>query len=168
MKHYEIRDAMSRSVDPDLYLEFDLLVGQGAYKTIEFSQFRDVSDPTLIAAVIKNRSNQPAMYTFISVFLDRRLQISNYELYIPHPERKFAENDVRNQLMLKLGIPSNFPIFKEMGYMIDPFTLTISVRLLGHRFGIGYELRALGCFKSAHGYLQFGESGQMTLHMPDA
>ena len=165
MEHYEVRDAMRRMVDPDLYLEFDLLVGQAAYKTIEFNQYRDISDPTPIGAVIKNRSNQPALYTFISVFVDRRLKIADYGLYKPHPERKFGEHDVRNQLLLKLGIPENFPIFKEMGYMIDPFYFTISDRLLGHRFGIGYELRAPGCFKQNHGYLEFAESGQMHLKM---
>lgn len=168
MEHYEIRDAMRRAVDPDLFLEFDLLVGQAAYKTVEFSRFRDLSDSTPIGALIKNRSNQPSMYTFVSVFLDRRLKISNYGPYMPHPERKFGENDVRNQLMLRIGAPKNFPIFKEMGYMIEPFEFTISDRLLGHKFGIGYELRAPGCFKSNHGHLQFGESGQMTLQMPFA
>ena len=59
----------------------------------------------------------------------------------------------------------DFPIFKEMGYMIDPFTFTISDRLLGHKFGIGYELRSPGCFKENHGHLEFGESGQMRLKM---
>ena len=34
MEHYEVRDAMRRSVDPDLILEFDLRVGQAAYKTV--------------------------------------------------------------------------------------------------------------------------------------
>ena len=31
MEHYEVRDAMRRSVDPDLVLEFDLMIGQAAY-----------------------------------------------------------------------------------------------------------------------------------------
>ena len=165
MEHYEVRDAMRRSVDPDLILEFDLLVGQAAYKSINFTQFRDVSDPTPIGAVIRNRSNQPAMYTLICVYLDRRLKIANCGLYTQYPETTFGVNDVRNQLTLKVGVPGNFPIFKEMGYALDPFYFTISDRLLGHRFGIGYQLRAPGCFKEKHGYLEFGESGQMKLNM---
>jgi Schlafen, AlbA_2 len=166
MEHYEVRDAMRRSVDPNLVLEFDLIVGQAAYRTVEFTQFRDLSDPTPIAAIIRNRSNQPSLYTFISVFLDRRLKISNHGLYAAYPETTFGVNDIRNQLMLKLGVPGNFPIFKEMNYGLDPFYFTISDRLLGHRFGLGYQLRAPGCFKEKHGYLEFGQSGQMTLHMP--
>ncbi len=166
MEHYEVRDAMRRSVDPDLVLEFDLMIGQAAYRTVEFTQFRDLSDPTPIGAVIRNKSNQPALYTFISLYLDRTLKIANYGLYTPYPEKTFGVNDVRNQLVLKVGVPGNFPIFKEMGYAIDPFYFKISDRLLGHRFGIGYELRAPGCFKEKHGYLEFGQSGQMTLYMP--
>jgi len=151
MEHYEVRDAMRRSVDPDLILEFDLRVGQAAYKTVEFTQFRDVSDPTPIGAIIRNRSNQTALYTFISVYLDRRLKIANYGLYTQYPETTFGVNDVRNQLVLKIGVPGNFPIFKEMAYGLDPFYFTISDRLLGHRFGIGYQLRAPGCLKENHG-----------------
>ena len=66
----------------------------------------------------------------------------------------------------KIGVPDNFPIFKEMGYILEPFYFTISDRLLGHRFGIGYQLRTPGCFKENHGYLEFGESGQMRLNIP--
>jgi hypothetical protein len=166
MEHYEVRDAMRRAVDPDLILEFDLLVGQAAYKSVDFTQYRDVSDPTPIGAVIRNRSNQPAMYTFVSVYLDRRLKIAKCGLYVQYPETTFGENDVRNHLSLKIGVPGNFPIFKESGYALDPFYFTISDRLLGHRFGIGYQLRAPGCFKESHGYLEFGQSGQMKLNMP--
>jgi hypothetical protein len=32
MEHYEVRDAFRRSMDPDLFVEFDLLIGQGRYK----------------------------------------------------------------------------------------------------------------------------------------
>jgi hypothetical protein len=166
MEHYEIRDAFRRSVDPDLTLEFDLLVGQAAYKNLEFKQFRDVSDPTPIGGMIRNRSNQPATYTFISVYLDRRLKISNYGPYTQYPERVFNPNDIRNHLQFKIGVPKNFPIFKEMGYFLDPFYFQISERLLGNKYGIGYQIRSPGCFKEKHGFLEFGESGQMKLIMP--
>jgi len=166
MEHYEVRDSIRRSVDPDLILEFDLMVGQAAFKTIEFTQFRDLSDPTPIAAIIRNKSNQPALYTFVSVYLDRRLSITNHGSYTRYPETAFGVNDARSQLSLKIGVPGNFPIFKEMSYGLDPFYFTISNRLLGHRFGIGYQLRAPGCFKEKHGFLEFDQSGRMKLNMP--
>jgi Putative DNA-binding domain len=166
MEHYEVRDAIRRSVDPDLILEFDLLVGQATYKTVEFTKLRDLSDPTSIGAIIRNRSNQPALYTFISVYLDRRLKITDSGLYTRYPETMFGENDIRSQLTFKIGVPGNFPIYKEMSYALDPFYFTISDRLLGHRYGIGYQIRSPGCFKENHGYLEFGQSGQMKLNMP--
>ncbi len=53
-----------------------------------------------------------------------------------------------------------------MSYALAPFFFTISDRLLGHKFGIGYQLRAPGCFKENHGFLEIGASGQMKLAMP--
>jgi Putative DNA-binding domain len=45
MEHYEVRDAMRRVLDPALELEFVLFLGEAAYKSVEFSTHRDVSDP---------------------------------------------------------------------------------------------------------------------------
>jgi hypothetical protein len=52
-----------------------------------------------------------------------------------------------------------------MAGLLEPFSFTIRDRLLGHRFGIGYQIRAPGCFNESHGHLEFGESGQMKLIM---
>src|SRR6266446_9853603 len=62
MEHYEVRDAFRRAVDPALVIEFDLFKGDAAYKTVEVSTYRDVSDPIALGAFIKNNSNKPAMY----------------------------------------------------------------------------------------------------------
>jgi Putative DNA-binding domain len=166
MEHYEVREAFRRAVDPDLVLEFDLLVGQAAYKNVEFNEYRDVSSTTPIAAIVMNRSNQPALYTFISVYLDTRLKIANSAEFETMPWVSFGEHDLRTHLLQKVGVPKNFPVFREMSYALPPFSFTISNRLLGHRFGIGYQLRAPGCFKESHGFLYIGESGQMKLVMP--
>ena len=165
MEHYEVRDSMRRAVDPDLVLEFDLMVGQAAYKSVEFNRFRDVSDPISIAPIIKNRSNQPSLYTFISIYLDRRLQITDTGRFSLYPEVKFGENDIRVHIQRRIGVPEQFPIFREMAGLLEPFSFTIRDRLLGHRFGIGYQIRAPGCFNESHGHLEFGESGQMKLIM---
>jgi hypothetical protein len=45
MEHYEIRDAIRRILDRALQLEFELFKGDAAYKNVEFSTFRDLSDP---------------------------------------------------------------------------------------------------------------------------
>ncbi len=93
------------------------------------------------------------MYTLVSIFLDHRLKIADYGLYSPFVQRTFKTNDVRNQLTMKIGVPKQFPIFKEMKYALDPFYFTVSDRLLGHKFGLGYEVRSPGCFREKHGDL---------------
>jgi len=166
MEHYEVRDAMRRAVDPALQLEFDLLKGETAHKNVEFSQYRDLSDPIALGANLTNTSNQPAMYTVVSIFIDRRVKIVGPGTFENLGLTKFTESDIRHQLRAKMGIPGGFPVFKEMEVVLGPFTFTITDRLLGQKFALGYQIRSPGCFKENHGFLEIGESGQMNLRMP--
>src|SRR5882762_8661236 len=54
MEHYEVRDAMRRAIDPALVLEFELFLGDAAYKNVQFTKFQDVSDPIVLGAFLKN------------------------------------------------------------------------------------------------------------------
>jgi hypothetical protein len=166
MEHYEIRDAMRRILDPVLQLEFELFKGDAAYKNVEFSAYRDVSDPIALGAILSNTSNQPSMYTVVSVFIDRRVKIVKPDGYENVGETEFAPNDKRHNLRQKIGIPGAYPVFKEMALALGPFLFTISDRLLGQKLSLGYQIRAPGCFKENHGFLEIGESGQMNLRMP--
>jgi Putative DNA-binding domain len=166
MEHYEIRDAMRRVLDPALQLEFDLLKGDAAYKNVEFSSYRDVSDPIALWAVLSNTPNQPSMYTMVPIFIDRRVKIVNPNGYENEGAIEFGPNDKRHHLRQKIGIPVAYPIFKELKLALKPFYFTISNRLLGQKFSLGYAIRAPGCFKENHGFLEIGESGQMHLRMP--
>jgi hypothetical protein len=166
MEHYEVRDAMRRLVDPALQLEFELFKGDAAYKNVDFSNFRDVSDPIALGAFLSNTSNQPSMYTAVSVFIDRRVKIVKPDGYENVGGTEFGPNDKRHHLRQKIGIPGAYPVFKEMMLALGPFFFTISDRLLGQRLLLGYEIRAPGCFKENHGFLEIGESGQMHLRMP--
>jgi hypothetical protein len=166
MEHYEIRDAMRRSLDPALRLEFDLFKGDAAYKNVEFSRFRDVTDPIALGAILSNTSNQPSMHTVVSVFVDRRVKIVDPDGYENVGETELGPNDKRHHLRQKIGLPGAYPIFKEMPLALGPFFFTISERLLGQKFSLGYQIRAPGCFNENHGFLEIGASGQMALRMP--
>ena len=167
MEHYEVRDAMRRAVDPALQLEFDLLKGEAAYKNVEFSQNRDMSDPIALSTILTNTSNQPAMYTVVSIFIDKRVKIADPGTFENVGLTKLTENDIRHQLRARMGIPGGFPVFKEMKVVLGgPFTFTITDRLLGQKLALGYEIRSPGCFKVNHGFLEIGESGQMSFRMP--
>lgn len=166
MEHYEVRDAMRRAVDPALNLEFELFQGEAAYKNVEFSRFRDVSDPIALGAFLKNTSNQPSKYTVVSIFIDRAVKIESNGGFEVVGMTTISERDVRHHLRQKMGIPGGYPVFKEMPLAIGPFTFSISNRLLGHRLSLGYQIAAPGCFIQKHGHLEIGQSGQMHLRMP--
>jgi hypothetical protein len=166
MEHYEIRDAMRRVLDPALQLEFDLFKGDAAYKNVEFIKYQDVSDPIALGAILSNTSNQPSMYTVVSVFIDKRVKIVELDRYENVGLSEFAPNDKRHNLRQKIGIPGGYPVFKEMAFALGPFSFTISNRLLDQKLFLGYQIRAPGCFKENHGFLEIGLSGQMHLRMP--
>jgi hypothetical protein len=166
MEHYEVRDAMRRATDPALVIEFELFKGEAAYKNVEFTRFSDMSDPIALGAFLKNNSNQPSMYTVLSILIDRRVEIKDKDGYEYVGLTKIAENDTRHHLRLKMGFPGGYPVFKEMPVALGPFTFTILNRLLGQRLALGYQIAAPGCFKQSHGHLEIGESGQMHLKMP--
>jgi hypothetical protein len=166
MEHYEIRDAIRRILDPALQLEFQLFKGDAAYKNVEFSTFRDLSDPIALGAFLSNTSNQPSMYTVVSVFIDRRVRIENLGGFENVGQTEFGPNDKRHHLRQKIGIPGAYPVFKELALALGPFYFTISDRLLGQKLALGYQISAPGCFKQNHGFLEIGESGQMHLRMP--
>lgn len=165
MEHYEVRDAFRRAVDPDLYLEFDDLKGAAAYKSVEFTKFRDRSDPIGIGTRIINKSNQPAMYTSISVLIDRRVQLDSTGQYTNHGIVDLGNNDQRHHLQLLIMVPSNVPIFKELPFPIGQFSFTISDRLLGQSLPLSYAIRSPGCLRDAHGVIEIGHSGQLHIRM---
>jgi hypothetical protein len=166
MEHYEIRDAIRRILEPALQLEFELFEGDAAYKNVVFSTFRDVSDSIALGAHLTNTSNQPSMYSAVSMFIDRRVKFVNAGGGEMAGEVEIAPNDKRHHLRFTRGIPGAFPVFKELGIRLGPFSFTISDRLLGQKLTLGYQIRPPGCFKENHGFLEIGLSGQMHLRMP--
>jgi hypothetical protein len=166
MEHYEVRDAMRRAVDPALEIEFELFLGEAAYKSFEFNHNLDQSDPLPLGAFIRNTSNQPAMYTVVSIFIDRRVKIGNRNGFEEVGERTLGPNDKRHHLRQKIGLPGGYPIFREMALALGPFYFTISNRLLGQTLSLGYQICSPGCFKENDGFLEVGQSGQIALRMP--
>jgi hypothetical protein len=102
----------------------------------------------------------------VTIFIDRRATIAALGSFENLGQTKFSENDICHHLRVKMGIPGGFPVFKEMAIALGPFTFTITDRLLGQKFALGYQIRSPGCFKENHGFLKIGQSGQMNLKMP--
>jgi hypothetical protein len=133
---------------------------------VEFSTYRDVSDPIALGAILSNKSNQPSMHTVVSVFIARRVKIVKLDGYEMVGETEFTPKDKRYNIRQKIGLPNGYPVFKEMALALGPFAFTISDRLLGQKLSLGYQILAPGCFKENHGFLEVGESGQMHVRMP--
>ena len=81
MEHYEVRDAMRRVLGPALQIESDLFKGDAAYASAVFSKFLDVSDPIAVGAILSNASNQPSLYTIVSILIDKRMKIADSGAY---------------------------------------------------------------------------------------
>jgi hypothetical protein len=63
----------------------------------------DLSDPIALGAILSNTSNQPSMYTVVSVFIDRRVKIVKPDGYENVGETEFAPNDKRHNLRRRSG-----------------------------------------------------------------
>jgi hypothetical protein len=165
MEHYEVREAMRRAVDPDLVLNFDLPKGQAAYASLDFREFSDLSDPFDIDAILINRSNQPAMYTALSVYVDQRVEHFRAGPFL-NTGGTTIEQGHRHLLTMTLGVNAGLPVFKEMPTKLGSFAIRVKTRLLGSPLALGYVIRSPGCFKEAHGHIETGQSGQLHLKMP--
>jgi predicted HTH transcriptional regulator len=165
MEHYELRDSFRRSLDPDLEVEFDDLKGEAAYKNVEFRRFRDQSDPITIGVRVKNNSNQPALYTMVSVLIDRRVKLEQLGEFRNAGIVAFDDRDKRHHLQQGVVTPERFPIFREMPCELGTFSFLISDRMLGQNLAFGYQIRSPGCFKEGHGTIEIGLSGQLFIKM---
>jgi hypothetical protein len=166
MDHYELRDFFRRSVDPDLEVEFDDLKGEAAYKSVEFGRFQDQSDPIAIGVRVRNNSNQPALYTMVSVFIDRRVKLQQLGGFQNADLADLEDRGKRYHLHQGLITPGHFPIFRELPSPLGTFSFLISNRILGQNLTLGYQVRSPGCFKEAHGTIEIGLNGQLFIRMP--
>jgi Putative DNA-binding domain len=165
MEHYEVRDSFRRSVDPDLYVEFDDAKGDRAYANVEFTQFRDLSDPIFLGITARNRSSQPALYSTISVLIDERVVLHSPGKFENQGVVSLGPNDKRFHLLKVLMVPEQFPIFKEAPYPVGQISFKIRDRLLGQNLRLGYIIRAPGCARQEHGHIEIGPSGQLFIRM---
>jgi hypothetical protein len=165
MEHYEIREMMLRTVDPALEIEFECSDEQAAYHTIEFDAQSDTSREVPISTIVRNKSNQPSMYSLIVVFIDKRVELTGTTDW-NWVRRK--ELSARGHRLERIYAPGSFPIFREMPRTLHPFRFTIHQRLLAAplKLDLGYQIRAPGCFKENYGSIDIDQSGRLAIRMP--
>jgi hypothetical protein len=168
MEDYEVRDLMRRAVDPALEIYFESENKIGNYYIIDFEVNNEMSKPIPILTIVRNKSNRPSMYTVISVFMYRRVTITNTNGFENVGMVHLSPGDERFHLRKKIGVRGSYPIFREAPLMLGPFHFSICHRLLAYplQLQIGYEIRAPGCFKENRGTIDIDQGGRMALRIP--
>lgn len=138
MEDYEVREAMRRSVDPDLYADLGFEMSDWV------SEHRLNIRPTLF-----NRSIQPALYCALTIFADTRLGLTHSAASPFNPtdaaKSKHPNGFNMHAVAAHLAAPEHFPIFRGHGVRIHDSIWSYRNSMDKEHFGIGYRLAAPGC-----------------------
>lgn len=150
MNDYEIRDVMSRATSPFLVpcLTFD---GR-EITAYNFGANKDVTERISINVVLRNESTAPAEYTYFAIGFDTKLIVTAY----PPMTRTGVSSDARGRQLQwfsrRIGVPNEFPIFKELPLEVVPRDTTIAIpehALSVMEFFVTASIHAPG-FSAAH------------------
>ncbi len=125
MEDYEIRDVMARATSPLLVpqLTFDGRV----VTNYGFTSNPDASASIPINVLLRNASTAPAEYTGFSIGFDRSLLITAYPPLMSIGHFDDGKGNTLQWYSRRVGIPADFPIFKELPLEIVPRNTAIKV-----------------------------------------
>lgn len=152
MEDYEIREALNRATTPEPYVEIWFSSNP---KMISWSENDTHSRPIPLNLRIGNRSTAPALYTHVSLFLDRELTIvSSGGTSVD--EVSTTDGKKISQLQFALVVPHHLPLFKEKTFRLGNGT-SIAIPL-AHRsedmiYRIGVEVATPGYSNTSTGYI---------------
>lgn len=84
---------------------------------------RFVSKPVQLYALLGNHSPEPAYYTVVSVGISESLDIVDLGGFEHRGEATTPEGHVLNVLHKQIGIPEDFPLFREAEVSVGPIGL---------------------------------------------
>jgi hypothetical protein len=145
MEDYEIRDILRRASTPDLWLNFRF--DAGTTTEIKFPPEKEVSQPISLFIDIGNRSNEPALYYVIKIYLDELFTPFDTRGCFPSEAVKTSEGRSLKSFGKGFGIPGNLPVFRETMFTLfePPIKFTVeSNTLQWPDFYLGYDIRAPG------------------------
>jgi hypothetical protein len=125
MEDYEIRDVMARATSPLLVpqLTFDGRV----VTNYGFTSNPDASEPIPVSVLLRNASTAPAEYTGFSIGFARSLLITAYPPLVSIGQFDDGKGNTLQWYSRRVGIPADFPIFKELPLEIVPRNTAIKV-----------------------------------------
>jgi Putative DNA-binding domain len=118
MEDYEIRDVISRSTSP--HLEPVLTFDGRESSSLNFKSGAQVSDPINFNVTLRNTSVTPAHYTAIVIGLDISLLPTIHPPLISLGKFDDGFGNTLNWFQRRIGIPTDFPIFKELPFEAVP------------------------------------------------
>jgi hypothetical protein len=149
LEDYEIRDILRRASIPDLWLNFRF--DAGTTTQVNFVPEKEVSEPISLFVDIGNRSQEPAFYYVVNIFIDELLTPFSMGGCTPRGMVKTAEGRSLKSFAKSFGIPGNLPVFSETMFTLfePPIMFTIEKNTLQKSdFYLGYDIRAPGCTAS--------------------
>lgn len=163
MEHYEVRDMFRRSTHPDLYLEFyfDGLKKKEMLRQVANADHRPIG----LSPVIKNRSNEPALYVVALVYVDARLNV-HFDQY-----DKLGQTEFHGVPVIPYRISFNpnktMPVFKEQPTLMPALGIVVPQEQLrrDNDYMLAYEVRAPGCHRTGS-HLLIVEYGKLLAIQP--
>jgi Putative DNA-binding domain len=146
MEHYEVRDMFRRLTHPDLTIEFffDKSQKQQQLRTVGSN---DERIPIPLSPVITNKSNTPAAYAVVLIFIDKRIVT-----VVPHMTyEKLGVTSLNGVDVLPYRLrfmpDKGMPIFKEQPTLMPNFGINVPFAIMyqANDYVIGFEIRAPGC-----------------------
>jgi hypothetical protein len=140
MADYEIREAMNRNKNPELFLDIELLSDPFP---LTFHQGSDHSGPVTLSFHIGNRSGTPALYTLISIYIDERLKITSTGVF-RGPLKQTTEDGRKFDVYTRgIAVPEQFPIFKEQPLALNDRAFHVALRRQPSGKRVVYNVTAL-------------------------
>jgi len=144
MEDYEVRDTLRRSTTPAPFLAL----------TPGIPNISPEENTVDVKIRIGNNSNEPALYTVVSVYVDDRMWTGKGLPGYAVSDAAILEDGVSygaKRLSNNMGIPGNLPLFKEQVFDVGMLTLRIGV-VPGH---IGYRVASPGYVAERFGTVRF-------------
>jgi hypothetical protein len=140
MEDYEVREAMTRNTNPELYILIEL---SPETFPLVYSQGAEYSNPVTLSFHLGNKSNTPALYSLVSIYIDDKLKITSTGVFKGPLKQVTAQGREFDVYTKGLSVPEHFPIFKEMMFALNDRSFHVGVPKLPSGKRAVYQLTAL-------------------------
>ncbi|WP_324134172.1 ATP-binding protein [Bosea sp. (in: a-proteobacteria)] len=144
MADYEIREAMRRVTDPDLYIYISCRLERS--ENTSHSSYRLIISPMLV-----NCSHQPALYTAVTILIQS--DIVPYHTKHYHSENAWKPKRFGGMsfhaMSTEMSVPNDFPVFIERARKLPEIQCDYPSHLGNDQFRVGYRVSSPGCSRAA-------------------